>query len=104
MIQLWWIMRNVQHIVSRVPRASRHFQMGILKNLERRFQDLIQLPALDHKKITQHMYLSKELLIDIRHIMVYQSFDHDLRERLMNQANAIVSYINSFMVSLQKEI
>jgi hypothetical protein len=78
-----------------------------LGSIDKRFQELAQVSCRYNKQaqkhVIQHLYNSKELLLDIRHILVYQSFDQDIRNLMMNRADAIVSYINGFMNTLNKE-
>ena len=89
-------------LVTKIPRPSRVLQMGILHHIECRFQDLVQIACSSSKDIKQQICRSKVLLLDIRHIILHQSFDHDLREKILMRADAVVNYINSFMNTLSR--
>lgn len=89
--------------ISKVPRPSRIFQMGILEHIEYRFQELVQISCSSSKHAKQQICKSKMLLLDIRHIILYQSFDYDMREKIVMRADAIVNYINSFMNTFIKD-
>ena len=88
---------------SKVPRPSRAFQMGMLNHIEGRFQELVQISCSNARLVKQQICASKALLLDIRHIILYQSFDYDMREKIMTRADAIVNYINSFMNTVSRE-
>ncbi|MES2608090.1 MAG: hypothetical protein V4544_05120 [Pseudomonadota bacterium] len=96
-------MKHENKVVSKIPRPSRVFQMGILHHVECRFQDLVQISCFSSKDAKQQICKSKVLLLDIRHIILYQSFDYDLREKIMMRADAVVNYINSFMNTLYRD-
>ncbi len=89
-----------QVIVSKVPRPSRNFQISMLKALQERFQQIIQLPYRAGKQSGQHLQLSKQLLIDIRHVILYHTFDYDIKKQLMQNTNSIIAYIQAFMQSI----
>ncbi|MES2253349.1 MAG: hypothetical protein V4482_06700 [Pseudomonadota bacterium] len=84
-------------IISKVPRPSRAFQMGILHHIECRFQELAQTSCSNARHVKEQICKSKALLLDMRHIVLYQSFDYDIREKIMMRTDAIVNYINSYM-------
>ncbi|MES2608289.1 MAG: hypothetical protein V4544_06140 [Pseudomonadota bacterium] len=90
-------MKYANMITSKISRPSRVFQKGMLQNLEFRFQELIQSSCMNVRQMRQHIYKSKVLLLDMRHILLYQSFDHDMRDKFMSRADAIVNYINAYM-------
>jgi hypothetical protein len=91
-------------LITKVPKASRHMQIGTIKVIETRFEKLIQTPAKNTSKDASHyLYLSKELLIDIRHILLYYTFDHDIRTHFFHCAMKIISYLHAFMNALQKQ-
>lgn len=96
-------MKHENKGMSKVPRPSRVFQMGILGHIECRFQDLVQISCSSSRDAKQQICKSKVLLLDIRHIILYQSFDYDLREKIMMRADAVVNYINSFMNALSRD-
>ena len=89
-------------VVSKVPRPSRMFQMGILRNFETRFQELAQTTCPTERHFKEQVFKSKALLLDLRHVLMYQSFDCDIREKMLIRADAIVNYINAYMDSLEK--
>lgn len=90
-------------VVSKVPRPSRFFQMGIIHNIDSRFQELAQISCFNDRFIKKKICQSKALLLDIRHIILYQSFDHDIREKLIIRADSILHYIHSYMDTIQVE-
>lgn len=96
-------MKHENKVTSKVPRPSRVFQMGILHHVECRFQELVQISCSSARDAKQQICKSKVLLLDIRHIILYQSFDYDLREKIMMRADAVVNYINSFMNTLSRD-
>ncbi len=96
-------MKYENNVVSKVPRPSRVFQMGMLHHIESRFQELAQISCSNARHVKQQICKSKALLLDIRHIILYQSFDYDMREKIMMRADAIVNYINSFMNTINHE-
>jgi hypothetical protein len=77
--------------------------MGILDHIEYRFHELVQNVSPDPHHARQQICKSKALLLDIRHIILYQSFDYDMREKMMMRADAIVNFINSFLNSLNRQ-
>lgn len=95
-------MKHDKVIPSKIPRPSRVLQMGILHHIECRFQDLVQIACSSSKDAKQQICRSKVLLLDIRHIILHQSFDYDLREKVLMRADAVVNYINSFMSALSR--
>ena len=96
-------MKHENKPISKVPRPSRVFQMGILHHVECRFQELAQISCSSSRDAKQQICKSKVLLLDIRHIILYQSFDYDLREKIMMRADAVVNYINSYMNTLSQD-
>lgn len=96
-------MKYENKATSKVPRPSRVFQMGILHHIECRFQDLVQISCSSSRDAKQQICKSKVLLLDIRHVILHQSFDYDLREKIMIRADAVVNYINSFMNTLSRD-
>jgi len=84
-------------VISKVPRPSRAFQMGMLHHIECRFQELAQNSCSNIRHVKEQICKSKALLLDMRHIVLYQSFDYDLREKIMARTDAIVNYINAYM-------
>ena len=89
-------------ITSRVPRPSRMFQMGILRNFEARFHELAQTACPTARHFKEQIFKSKALLLDLRHVLIYQSFDYDIREKMLTRADAIVNYINAYMDSAEQ--
>ena len=75
--------------------------MGILHHLECRFHELIKASCSSVKEEKEQICKSKELLLDIRHVMLYQSFDYDIRDKIMVRVDAVVNYINSFVNTLK---
>ncbi len=96
---------NLQNtIVSRVPRPSRAFQTAILNYIEYRFKEIVEESCVNLRQARHHLSKSKALLLDIRHVILYQSFDHDIREKIILRTDAIVNYINAYMNSFNRKI
>lgn len=97
------LMKLKDTVISRVPRPSRSFQVGILFHIEHRFDELIQVSYSSPKLIKEKIQKSKALLLDIRHIILYQSFDYDMREKIAIRADAILNYINYYTKGLKRK-
>lgn len=92
-------------IVSKIPKASRDFQLSIFSSTESRFQNLVQTPIeINKKKSQHHIYKAKVLLLDIKHIITYETLDYDIRQKFIKFAQSVISYIQFFLEGFQKRI
>ncbi len=91
-------------VITKVPRPSRALQMGTLKHFENRFSELAQSSCSNAKNMTQTIYKIKELLLDMRHVIVYHSFDHDIREKMFSRADSIINYMNAYLQVVNAQI
>jgi hypothetical protein len=79
------------------PKPSRFFQMDIIKNFDVRFNDILY--ADNHSVYLQreHVIKTRSLLSDIKHVLIHQFFDKDVRLKLIERAGAIIKYIDQSM-------
>ncbi|MDP3371789.1 MAG: hypothetical protein Q8S21_02735 [Candidatus Paracaedibacteraceae bacterium] len=97
-------MKHDQVVISKVPRPSRLFQIGIIKDIDSRFQELVEVPCANERCIKKMISKSKLLLLDIRYILLYQSFDYDIREKIIVRTDSILQYINTCLDATNKSL
>lgn len=97
-------MKHDHVVISKVPRPSRLFQIGIVKDIDSRFQELVEVPCANEKCIKKMISKSKLLLLDIRYILLYQSFDHDIREKIITRTDSILHYLNIYLDAINRSI
>ncbi|MDP3371429.1 MAG: hypothetical protein Q8S21_00835 [Candidatus Paracaedibacteraceae bacterium] len=83
----------------KTPRPSRAFQKAMLFHIEFSFNELVQISCSSQKLIKNKIRKSKILLSDMHHVVLCQSFDCDMRDKIMARANATLNYISYYTMA-----
>ena len=75
---------------------ARSIQLDILKEIEKKFQNLITIPSKDHHPSRTFKLQAKAVLEDIKFSLEKYTFDDDVTDAILEVGDFVVYYVSGY--------